>query len=127
MTNCDDDGATLTADEVVEIEDGLFEINRISLNEDAIFFDGGADEEEQDIEDLLSDYTYSVWINDAAETVLGKEKFQLLIKRIAQIEGVERLLHEDTEILYVKAPMLDEDELHNELRNTYFELKSEEA
>lgn len=127
MNNCDDDGATLTADEVVEIEDGLFEINRISLNEDTIFFDGGADDDEQDIEDLLSDYTYSVWINDAAETVLGKDKFLLLIKRIAQIEGVERVLHEDTEILYIRAPMLDETELCDELRNTYFELKAEEV
>ena len=109
----------LNHEDVTEIESNLFEI-QTRAPEGMMDF-----EEEEDGGDTyaLSEYDFTVWIDEGAEEILGDERFDNLIDAFSDIDGVVEVVQEDREVFYFKAPDLNAAQLEEELMRVYFEKK----
>lgn len=118
MGQLDETSSNLTEEDIAEIEQDLFEVQPCEPEEIRTL-------EEDDGRDTysLSEYDYTVWIDDGVEEILGDERFDNLIEAFSNIEGVVEVVQEDRDVFYFKAPDLSTAQLEEELKRVYFEMK----
>lgn len=68
-------------------------------------------------------FTHQVWLDENAETALGRGAFDSLVRRFAGLPGVEDVLHEDREVFLLRAPGVPVAELESAVRAIVADLR----
>lgn len=90
----------LSAEEIAEIEEEIITV-------------------EDDVDLVRGEYNFYVWLDEAAEPILGSERFKSLIDGFKMIPGVEKLLHEDREVIYIKSSAHTAEKLDKDMRKVW--------
>jgi len=104
------DYSKLTPKEIKEIEEDLISVE---------------DLDPEDARGKLAGFNYYIWIDEAAEPILGTRKFTMLKNRFACIRGVTGCIQEDREVFYIKAAGHTCETLTKAMMSEWFKLKAE--
>lgn len=74
---------------------------------------------EDDPDLLKAQYNYYVWLDEAAEPILGPARFKALFDGFRMIPGVEALHHEDREVIFIKASGQTVEKLQKDMRKVW--------
>ncbi len=104
------DYSKLTPKEIAEIEQDLVSVEDLDP-EDAI--------------GKFKGFNFYIWLDEAAEPILGSRKFTMLKNRFASMRGVSGCIQEDREVFYIKATGYTCETLTKAMMAEWFRLKAE--
>lgn len=104
------DYSKLTPKEIAEIEEDLVSVE---------------DLDPEDATGKLKGFNFYVWLDEAAEPILGTRKFTMLKNRFASMRNVSGCIQEDREVFYLKATGYTPESLTKAMMTEWHKLKAE--
>lgn len=104
------DYSQLSAKQIAEIEEDLISVEDLDPEDAVGKFKG---------------FNFYIWLDEAAEPILGTQKFKILKSRFAVMRGVTGCVQEDREVFYIKATGHTCESLDKAMRAEWTKLKGE--